>query len=144
MPELGPAVFVHPAIQTLLSSSSNILTDLGIGADEEVTLTDDPDWTIYPEVGEAIKASGGEESSFCIAECHTRAIWAVGAANGWKKREQCARLAMCVALAANAEDFDKVARAQPEFTRFCEAVGIQTGADLSLLPEPAQVAPPKF
>lgn len=134
MPELGPAVCHRAEIQPLMSDSANILASLGVEAGEAVTLTDDPDWTIYPEVGDAIKQAGGEENSYCIAECPDRAIWAVGAAAGWKRREQCARLAMALALAANAEDCTSLGSSHPDFVRFCEAAGIHTGVEMEELP----------
>lgn len=130
MPELAPTVFHHPGIQTLLSSGQHILADLGMETAEAIMLTHDADWVVYPEVGEAIKAAGGQEQPYCIAECSAKAIWAVGAGSKWKSREQAARLAMCIALAANIEDFEAIAKAQPEFTAFCEALGISTGTQL--------------
>merc|ERR1711972_65638 len=72
------------------------------------------------------KNAEGEDHPICVAICPSQQKWAVGAAGNWKKREQAARLALCVALAANVEDFSVLARSQPEFTRFCEASGIAT------------------
>merc|ERR1711972_637241 len=75
----------------------------------------------------------------CIAICEEQAKWAIGMAGNWKKREQATRLALAVSLAANLEDFTKVARSYPEFTRFCEATGIATDGALGAVqaePEP--------
>lgn len=126
LPELAPALFYAAELHSLLTSSQYILSDLGVSA-EAVELKHDPDWRAHPEVGDAMKRAGCEEACFCIAECPERRIWAVGAGNKWKQREQAARLALCVALAANADDFERLARAHPEFTALCEDVGIATG-----------------
>jgi len=127
MPELGPCVLHQEAIADTISYSPHILGDFEIDA-ESVVFEHDSDWDKYPEVAAAIKAATGTELPFCVALCEEKAIWAVGAATGWKKREQAARLALCIALAANLEDFSKLAKSQREFTQICEAVGISTGA----------------
>lgn len=54
----------------------------------------------------------------------------MGCGHGWKKREQVARLALAVALAANIEDFRKLALAYPDFARYAQASGIETDGAL--------------
>merc|ERR1719215_2267366 len=86
---------------------------------------------------------GSEDCSICIALCESQAKWAIGMAGGTKFREQAARLSLAVALAANLENFDKLSRQWPEFTRFCETSGIATDTDIGAMdvePEPAQPA----
>ena len=55
--------------------------------------------------------------------------------NDEKTSEQAAMLALCVALAANVEDFsnviEQVDQQQPEFTMFCEKSGIATDTNLA-------------
>jgi len=130
MPELGPCVFQEEVIKDMLANSAHILNEFTIDL-EQVVFQHDSDWDTYPEVAEAIKSQAGQELPLCVAICEEKAIWAVGAATGWKKREQTAKLALCVALAANLDDFEKLAKSQPEFTQLCEAVGIQTGASFA-------------
>lgn len=129
LPDLAPAVWQDAGLANLLAASQHILGDLGVEA-SGVTYTDDTDWAKFPEIGAALKASGGEESPFCVAEYPEQNIWAVGLASQWKKREQAARLALCVAISANLQDFAGIAETQPDFTAFCESVGVSTGTDI--------------
>jgi len=129
LPDLAPAVWQDPGLQDLLSSAQHILAALDVDI-STVTFSHDTEWKDHPDIGEAIKATGGEELCFCVVECPEMAMWAVGVANSWKKREQAARLALCVAVAANLSDFEKLAAEQPEFTAFCESVGVSTGSNL--------------
>jgi len=90
----------------LLGSASTILGELVEDVAAEVELKDDPEWEIYPQLGEIIKDNGGEESSLCVAVCNTNQIWGVGVAGKSKNRNAVAKLALCVALASQAtQDF---------------------------------------
>lgn len=110
----------------LLQDSQEILTAL-LGEDEaqEVELLDDPEWKEYPEIGEALKEAGGDETSLCLAISPMRSIWAVGVAGKGKVREPVARLALCVALAADAdpETFGEWAAKSPPFLHLCQLAG---------------------
>lgn len=131
LPQLAPAIIHAPEIQTLLSSAGNLLWDIAGETAGEIELTHDADWTLFPDVGEAMKAAGGEVQPLCIAVCASQGKWAIGAGGQWKKREQAARLALCIALAANIDDFGALAASQPEFTMFCESSGIATDTNLA-------------
>lgn len=127
LPDLAPAIVWDAGLQNTFSSSKNILYDLlGDSADSEVQVTHDPDWETYPEVGEALKIICGEDHCICVATCPSQAKWAVGGGNNWKKREQAAKLSLCIALAANAEDLSTVSARYPEFAAICESAGITT------------------
>mmetsp|Transcript_90536 Transcript_90536/g.235802 ORF Transcript_90536/g.235802 Transcript_90536/m.235802 type:complete len:565 (+) Transcript_90536:87-1781(+) len=127
LPDLAPAIVWDANLQSTFSSSKNILYDLlGESADSEVQVTHDPDWVTYPEVGEALKILCGEDQCICVATCPSQAKWAVGGGNNWKKREQAAKLSLCIALAANAEDLSTVSARYPEFAAICESAGITT------------------
>jgi len=145
LPDLGPAVVHSPDLQTLLAAGASILEDIGVSADS-ITLTHDAEWEQFPEVAEAVKVATQEERAICVAECSEASIWAVGTGGKWKQRELAARLALCVALAANMEDFSGLANSQPEFTALCESVGITTGVDDAMAkpefpPRPPRAAP---
>lgn len=124
-PELAPVVYQDADIASLLSSSTWIMNDLEIEK-EGIEFVHDNDWSEFPAIAEAIKEVGGEESSICVAKYPMLNIWAVGAASKWTKREQAAKLALCIAVAGNVPDFNELAEKQPEFTAFCEGVGIDT------------------
>merc|ERR1712232_1412404 len=148
LPELAPAVMYEESIKDILSQATNILWEVA-GVDsltDFMVLEHDHDLSLYPDIAETVKASGAmgsEECPMCIAICESQAKWAIGMAGNWKKREQAARLSLAVALAANLEDFAKISRQWPEFTRYCETSGIATDTDIGAMdvePEPAQPA----
>merc|ERR1711972_1189529 len=95
----------------------------GEGADG-VTYAHDPEWTDFPEVGEAIKTAGAEENCYTIATHPEMGIWAVGIGGGWKTRETACKLALSVAVARACADFDAVAANYPDFAALCSTVGI--------------------
>lgn len=141
LPELAPALGHTEDLKDLLSGSNNLTFDLAGESAAEIELKHDTEWAEYPEVGAAIKAAGGDDTPICIALHPSQGKWAVGMAGNWKKREQAARLALCVAMAANLEDFSALARTNPDFTRFCEASGIATDVDIGALAGAALAAP---
>merc|ERR1712050_252203 len=79
----------------------------------------------------AVQRAGCDDYGFCIAVCPSQAKWAVGIASKGKFREQAARLSLCLALAANIEDFSNLAARNPEFTAFCELSGIATDVPIT-------------
>lgn len=104
-PTNAPMVSFSKALhETGLSSTAAImLQELGVDS-TEIELKHDSDWQDYPEVGDAIKAAGGEENAFCIATCPGRNLYGVGLGGKQKFRENVAKLALCVAVAGQADD----------------------------------------
>ena len=103
---------MHQSIMLhLLSDSYNILLEFVDSIDSEVVLYDDPDWEKFPEVGQAHIAAGAEYTCMCVAVCTNAVRWAVGVASKTKNCEQAAILALCVAMAADEENYEKAWRA---------------------------------
>lgn len=125
-PAMAPVVVGAPEIQPLMSAANNLLYDLAGDGASEVILNDDTDWSAHPEVGEALRAIGQEEVSMCIAVCPGLACWAVGLASQKKKREQAARLSLCLALAGNADSLEEVCSQTEGFKELCEGAGLMT------------------
>jgi len=126
-PELGPALSYNSALQGLLSSSQAILRDLAGESADAVVLIHDPSWAEFPEVGEALKQAGGDEECMCIAQSADPALWALGLGNKWKNREQAARLALSLALAASTDMLANIESVHPDFLALCEQSSIMTG-----------------
>ena len=51
--------------------------------------------------------------------------WAIGLASNIKRRRPAARLALCVALAADLPSFDSLRQVPPGFVEFCRRVGVR-------------------
>lgn len=122
MTPVGPVVSFSSELQPLMSSSHDLLSRF-LGDLEQVTLTEDADWQLFPEVGAAIKAAGGEELSMCMAQTVDPALWAVGLGSKWKAREQAARLSLALALAAATGLPTGLEGAYPAFIALCEQCG---------------------
>jgi len=125
-PAVAPVVHHDAELQDLFSAANHILYDLAGDAANEVELNHDPEWSEYPEIGEAITALGFGEVSLCVAALPSRGIWAVGLASQQKKRIQSAKLSLCVALAANADSLSEIFAKHPEFVEMCSGAGINT------------------
>eukprot|EP00930_Biecheleria_cincta_P048738 TRINITY_DN34003_c0_g1_i1.p1 TRINITY_DN34003_c0_g1~~TRINITY_DN34003_c0_g1_i1.p1 ORF type:complete len:574 (+),score=146.10 TRINITY_DN34003_c0_g1_i1:56-1723(+) len=123
-PPMAPVINHAAEIQPLLSEATHILYNLGTDAGNDVELNHDPEWSDYPQIGEALAALGHEEVALCVAICRSKSIWAVGLASNQKKRVQAARLALCIALAANAESLHEVRQRHPDFMQFCAMAGV--------------------
>lgn len=93
----------------------------------EVQFHDDPDWKLFPEVGEAIKMAGGEENCICVATLEAAGIWAVGTAAGKKPRESAAKMALALAMAPGSEKLTQLLSNYPEFVPICAATGLEVG-----------------
>mmetsp|Transcript_27426 Transcript_27426/g.50394 ORF Transcript_27426/g.50394 Transcript_27426/m.50394 type:complete len:658 (-) Transcript_27426:168-2141(-) len=126
-PEIAPALMHDPSLQALLSQASGMLADMVADVSEDVTLSDDGDWVTFPEIGEVLKEVGFEEKSLCIAACSSQCRWAVGMAGKWKQRETAAKLALCVALAADHPEEEKLREQYPDLFTFCEEYGVAAG-----------------
>jgi len=99
MPLEAPAV-VHAKGQEVFSYASNMLWDLVGELEGQVEIVDDAEWQQFPEVIQAIREAGAEENCIAVAACSSQAKWGVGMAGGWKHREAAAKVALCVAIAA--------------------------------------------
>lgn len=128
-PAMAPALRHELRLQNLLSSASYILFELLGESGNEVTLTHDWEWTEFPEVGEVLKQAGFEELPLCVATLDgpgARKKWGVGLATNNKHRVQAARLALCVAVAADAESLHSTFAGHPGFRQLLAASGVVT------------------
>jgi len=125
LPEVGLAVAFEEALQEkLYKNAPSMLSEL-LGGDVlgQVSLHHDPDWEVFPEIGEALRVAGAEET-YCVALCAMRGKWAVGLGASWKQRESAARLALAAVLAEGTELLDGLMAQYTEFGALCEVVGI--------------------
>jgi len=130
LPALAPLLQYNSDLQQLLSQSQNILYELN--GDEPVTLTHDTEGGMFPEVVQAAMEQGLEIMSICVAMCPSEGLWAVGMGGKWKQREQAARMALCLAIAANTENIDnlnKVSANFPDFVVLCDGANIEMGPE---------------
>jgi len=116
----APAIYFDSRLSGLTSSTSYILSELLEDPSSEVTLSHDAEWEEFPDVGEALRVVGGEETAMCIAFCSSVGVWGVGLGGKWQKRENIAKLALCVALVQNHENAQAVFEQFPEFAEYCE------------------------
>jgi len=135
LPALAPLLQYNSDLQHLLSQSQNILYEL-VGDNEgeapQVTMTHDAEGGMFPEVVQAAVEQGLESLSICVAMLPGEGLWAVGMGGKWKQREQAARMALCVAVAANTDNVDKlhsVTANNPDFMVLCDGAGIELGPD---------------
>eukprot|EP00930_Biecheleria_cincta_P029812 TRINITY_DN20689_c0_g1_i1.p1 TRINITY_DN20689_c0_g1~~TRINITY_DN20689_c0_g1_i1.p1 ORF type:complete len:597 (-),score=134.48 TRINITY_DN20689_c0_g1_i1:144-1934(-) len=134
LPSEGPCVSHDKQFGDLYRTGHYILEEVLGSVQDNVTFIHDPDWESMPELGDAIKQASGEEQCFCVAMVPSRAVWAVGAAGGWKPRETAAKLALSIALVAQSGDSALVQR-YPDFAAyFSEAGG--PGAEAIAPPAP--------
>lgn len=118
-PEAPVVVFDKNA--TVFSCASDILGDLG----HDIEIEHDADWVKYPEVAEAIKEAGGEDSCVAIAKSPSMGVWAVGLAAGWQGRERAGKAAIGLALAAtDRANLERLAHTYPDFGAMCVAAGL--------------------
>lgn len=119
-PEIAPALASDVGMQELLSHSGSMLQDFVGDVAADVTLSDDGEWKTFPEVGEVMTLEGFQEVPMCIAACVSQCRWAVGLGSKWKQRENAAKLALCVALAADHPEAERLATEWPDLFKFCE------------------------
>lgn len=125
-PNTAPVMVYEKGID-IFSSARNLMSD--IAGSEQIDLTHDDEWTVFPELGQALVQATGEEHCFAIACLPAWGVWGVGCGSGWKGREAAAKAALALAIAG--EDPSMVARAgnhYPEFIRLCQSQGIPVGA----------------
>lgn len=124
LPAEAPVVGWSKHLKDFFCNAHSILAEMIEDVAAEVTFEDDPDWKVMPEVGEAIKTAGAEETCYCVARSEAHACWGVGLASGWKGRESAAKLALAVAAAQNAGKIEEFSKSYPEFGIFLGAAGI--------------------
>lgn len=117
--ENAPVIYFDSRLSYLTGSVSYLLHELVEDPASDIALVHDADWDQFPEVGDAIRLCGGEEASMCIASCASVGAWGVGVGGQWKKRENVAKLALCVALVENHENAYDIFEQYPEFAEFC-------------------------
>eukprot|EP00931_Biecheleriopsis_adriatica_P117688 TRINITY_DN93186_c0_g1_i1.p1 TRINITY_DN93186_c0_g1~~TRINITY_DN93186_c0_g1_i1.p1 ORF type:complete len:588 (+),score=142.09 TRINITY_DN93186_c0_g1_i1:67-1830(+) len=124
-PAEAPALTYEKAM-TVFSSGHSILQELVGDIGAEVEIHHDTEWDTFPEVGEAIKAAGGEESCFSVATCPNQGKWAVGIAAGWKGREVSGKLALAVAILAErgVPELEAMCRSYPELREVLVDMGL--------------------
>lgn len=111
----------------LSSNASHLLLEL-LENDEEamrqIDYVHDADWEHFPEIGQAVKAAGGEEFGLCLAILAD--VWAVAVASKKKARETAARTAVCLALLTEADDatFGRLKSKWPAFAAVVEDAGV--------------------
>lgn len=117
MPEDGPAIFFNKE-QSVFQSASYILGDLVF---EGAEVEHDPDWKIYPGLGDQFKQATGEENCFAIAKARGR--WGAGFHAGKKGREAAAKLALAVALASGTPKEAELCGRYNDFARMLSGEG---------------------
>lgn len=96
LPSEAPAIAFDKNCD-LFQISAQMLSELD--NDDEACVVDDPDWSQFPEIGDALRRSGAPEIGLAVAELGSRQKWAVGLGTGPKGRDKAARLALSIALA---------------------------------------------
>merc|ERR1712113_65734 len=122
LPPVGPAITWSKELKDHFAPAHLMLSqvvDMNF-----VEFRDDNTWTVMPEIGQAIRSVGAEESCYCIAIAPDWSAWGVGIASGWKGRQPAAKLALMLALTRNARKLSEVAAAYPTFGAMLEASGL--------------------
>jgi len=127
MPAEVPTVEYDKTV-TVFQSAAHILGDLVEDIKETCSFDFDPDWAMFPEIAQAWKDAGNEESCFMIAQCPSMGKWGIGVAPGWKNAERAGKLALAVALAHNTPQLAPLLKTYPDFSDFCKSAGLIEGA----------------
>merc|ERR1712051_1017597 len=90
----------------------------------EVSMEDDPDGKVLPDVAAAIRVSGAEDNCYCVATCPSQGVWAVGLAGGWAGRERAAKMSLALALAQATGRIEEMGNNYPEFGEICAGAGL--------------------
>jgi len=120
----GPAISHDKAYSDFFTNANAVLNELVGEAKADIHIEHDPDWKVFPEVGEAIQRAGAEENCYAVAKLPTLGLWAVGLGGGWKAREASSRLALAVAAAQATGRADEISAQFQEFGMVCAAAGI--------------------
>mmetsp|Transcript_82330 Transcript_82330/g.233459 ORF Transcript_82330/g.233459 Transcript_82330/m.233459 type:complete len:196 (-) Transcript_82330:47-634(-) len=122
-PSAAVIAFGGKEFKGFFANAHHILQEL-IEDMKQVVFHDDADWKIFPEVAKAVKRAGGEETCYCVATCAIHGLWAVGLADGWKARENAAKMAMAIALTMGTDMVQALAMRYPEFGTICASAGL--------------------
>merc|ERR1712232_650076 len=92
---------------------------------EAVTMEQDHDGTLYPEIYAAWKTAGGADGLPMVATCPKYGKWAVGF-GGKKNAERACKLALATAIAKDADPSktQAVIRNYPGFGKYLQSVGL--------------------
>jgi len=110
------------AVRQLTGRAQEMLSDMVGSVSEDVKLIDDAHWKVFPAIGEALKQLGFAEYSMCIAKSEQHSKWAVGVGGSWKRRENSAKLSLCVAIARDSEQSSTLFSKYPDLREFCESI----------------------
>merc|ERR1712176_185119 len=94
-------------------NTERIFKDL-IDNPDLVTIQDDPDWTMLPEIGQAMTALGIEENHYCVAISTVPYCWGVGMAGSPTGRETAAKMSLCIRLMDALGKTEELAKKWPE------------------------------
>jgi len=111
----GPALFFDKQ-QSVFQNASYVLSEV-VSALDHVDVEHDPDWKLYPELGEQFKLATGEENCFALAKSKKHGKWGAGFHAGKKGRESAAKLALAVAISAGTEREAQLCSHYPDFAR---------------------------
>merc|ERR1712224_1127457 len=90
----------------------------------DVEFVDDPDRTLLPEVGMAMRASQCHDLSFTVAKSKRFASWGVGVGAGWKHREIAAKLALGLSICGSTGKLEEFSDKYSEFHALCDKAGL--------------------
>lgn len=133
-PAMAPSVVYDAAAKDLLCSASYLVYELAGAAMDSMTLSHDWEWTEFPDIAAALRRAGAIEYPYCLATvslANDKQKWAVGIATNGKHRQHAAKLALAVALAADAPSLRDSITNHPGFRELLEASGIYTGDTLT-------------
>jgi hypothetical protein len=127
-PSEVPAIEYDKTVD-VFQSASNILSEVIPEFKDSCSFEFDGDWNIYPEVGEAWKVVGKDDTCYMVAQCPEMNKWAVGLAGGTKNAEKAAKLALAVAVMADSPPkLKSMCTTYPDFGDFCKSAGLIAGA----------------
>merc|ERR1712217_781746 len=113
LPQEGPAIVYDKELKEFFGKSHDILAELVDPAN--VSMRDDPEWRITPEIGAQITAAACESTCFCLAVAPNKSCWGVGVADGFKGRQLAAKLALALAMSVHAGRAEELSMRFPEF-----------------------------
>lgn len=86
-----------------------------------IELHDDPDWKIFPDLGDVLLMNGVDETCITVATINYGGSlkWAVGMAGGLKNRQATTRIALAVAIAPELKTYGRILSDYPCFAELC-------------------------
>lgn len=115
-------MYNHKSLASLYSSASSILGTL-LG-ETEFTITHDPEWTEFPDIGACLAPAGlPTDQQMTVAMC-PGGKWGVGVGGNKALRERTAKMALCVSCASDSPNIREALESYPEFRNLCSTVGL--------------------